>query len=60
MKVNLDTIKPWINQKITEFLGFEDDVVIEFIYNQLTDKVVMRFQQKQNYCQKLFQDFAMK
>jgi len=38
-KVNLDTIKPWINQKITEMLGFEDDVVIEFIYNQLEERV---------------------
>lgn len=38
-KVNLDTIKPWINQKITDLLGFEDDVVIEFVYNQLEERV---------------------
>merc|ERR1712243_342990 len=37
-KVNLDTIKPWINQKISEILGFEDDVVIEFVYNQLDER----------------------
>jgi hypothetical protein len=34
-KVNLDTVKPWVTQKITALLGFEDDVVIEFIFNQL-------------------------
>ena len=34
-KVNLDVIKPWITQKITEILKFEDDVVIEFCFNLL-------------------------
>ncbi|KAK8777668.1 hypothetical protein V5799_028987 [Amblyomma americanum] len=34
-KVNLDTIKPWITKKITEFLGMEDEVVVEFVFNQL-------------------------
>ena len=38
-QVNLSTIKPWINKKITEYLNFEDDVVIEFIYNQLDVRV---------------------
>jgi len=38
-KVNLDTIKPWITRRITELLGFEDDVVIEFIFNQLEERV---------------------
>ena len=38
-KVELDTLKPWITAKITEILGFEDDVVIEFIFNQLEDRV---------------------
>jgi PWI domain len=37
-KVNLDTIKPWIYKRVTELLGFEDDVVIEFIFNQLEEK----------------------
>ncbi|TNN83134.1 Serine/arginine repetitive matrix protein 1 [Liparis tanakae] len=37
-KVNLEVIKPWITQRVTEVLGFEDDVVIEFIFNQLEDK----------------------
>lgn len=38
-KVNLDIMKPWINDKISEMLGFEDDVVIEFVYNQLDQQV---------------------
>lgn len=39
-KVNLEVIKPWITQRVTEILGFEDDVVIEFIFNQLEEKVM--------------------
>lgn len=39
-KVNLEVIKPWITQRVTEILGFEDDVVIEFIFNQLEEKVI--------------------
>lgn len=34
-KVKLDTIKPWIGKRITELLGMEDDVVEEFVNNQL-------------------------
>lgn len=34
-KVKLDTIKPWIGTRITELLGMEDDVVEEFVNNQL-------------------------
>uniref|UniRef100_A0A3Q2GP10 PWI domain-containing protein n=1 Tax=Cyprinodon variegatus TaxID=28743 RepID=A0A3Q2GP10_CYPVA len=41
-KVNLEVIKPWITQRVTEILGFEDDVVIEFIFNQLEEKVKHR------------------
>lgn len=40
-KVNLEVIKPWITQRVTEILGFEDDVVIEFIFNQLDEKVML-------------------
>lgn len=39
-KVNLEVIKPWITQRVTEILGFEDDVVVEFIFNQLEEKVM--------------------
>lgn len=40
-KVNLDTIKPWITRKITDILRFEDDVVIDFIFNQLDVQVTL-------------------
>lgn len=42
-KVNLEVIKPWITHQVTEILGFEDDVVIEFIFNQLEEKVMSGF-----------------
>lgn len=38
-KVKLDVLKPWITQKITEILNMEDDVVIEYVTNQLEEKV---------------------
>lgn len=42
-KVKLDVIKPWIQDKITEILRMDDDVVVEFIYNQLEDKVFFKY-----------------
>lgn len=39
-KVKLDVLRPWISKKITEYLHIEDDVVVEFVYNQLEDKKV--------------------
>jgi serine/arginine repetitive matrix protein 1 len=39
LKVNLDVIKPWITKRLEELLGLEDDVVIEFVFNQLDEKV---------------------
>ena len=38
-KVNLDVMKPWITKRLGELLGIEDDVVIEFVFNQLEEKV---------------------
>ena len=38
-KVNIDSIKPWIAQRLTELLGMEDDVVVEFVYNYLEETV---------------------
>ena len=38
-KVNLDTIKPWITQRVTDLLGIEDDVIVEFIFNLLENQV---------------------
>ena len=40
-KVNLDVIKPWITSRITELLGIEDDVVIEFVFNMLENNQVI-------------------
>lgn len=34
-KVSLDIIKTWITQKVTEILETEDDIVIEFVLQQL-------------------------
>lgn len=43
-KIKLDTIKPWITNKITEMLnGMEDDVVVDYVFNQLeADKVMIQ------------------
>ena len=40
-KVKLDVLKPWIGKKITEILGWEDDVVVEFVVNQLEEHKVI-------------------
>lgn len=42
-KVKLDVLKPWITQKITEILKMEDDVVIDYVNNQLEEKVANDF-----------------
>ena len=39
-KVNLDVIKPWITARITELLGIEDDVIIDFVFNMLENNRV--------------------
>ncbi|XP_057536066.1 uncharacterized protein LOC130814083 isoform X2 [Amaranthus tricolor] len=40
-KVKMDVIKPWIAKRVTEFLeGFEDEVLINFIYTLLEGKEV--------------------
>lgn len=38
-KIKLDVIKPWIQDKLTEILKIDDDVVVDFVYNQLEEKV---------------------
>ena len=35
----MDVLKPWITKRTTELLKMEDDVVVEFIFNQLEEKV---------------------
>ena len=37
-KVELAVMKPWIAQKINALLGFEDEVVIEYVTNLLEDE----------------------
>src|SRR4051794_32203792 len=39
-KVKLDVIKPWISKKITDLLGFEDEVLIGYVFGLLEEKVL--------------------
>ncbi|GAY38027.1 hypothetical protein CUMW_033520, partial [Citrus unshiu] len=39
-KVKMDVMKPWIATRVTELLGFEDEVLINFIYGLLEGKEV--------------------
>lgn len=36
-KVNLQVMRPWIASKVTELVGFEDEVVIEYAMGLLED-----------------------
>jgi len=36
-KVSLDVIKPWVRKRITELMGLEDDIVIEYALQQLEE-----------------------
>ncbi|TPP60115.1 hypothetical protein FGIG_08916 [Fasciola gigantica] len=37
-RVNLDCIKPWIVKRVTELLNFEDEVVWDYVLNQLDER----------------------
>ncbi|XP_039136080.1 serine/arginine repetitive matrix protein 1 isoform X2 [Dioscorea cayenensis subsp. rotundata] len=39
-KVKMDVMRPWIATRTTELLGFEDEVLINFIYGLLDQKLV--------------------
>ncbi|CAM8889708.1 unnamed protein product [Rhodiola kirilowii] len=39
-KVKMDVLRPWIAKRVTELLGFEDEVLINFIYGLLDGKNV--------------------
>jgi hypothetical protein len=39
-KVNLDVIKPWISNRITELLGIEDELVIDYAGSLLEEEVI--------------------
>ena len=43
-KIKLDVLKPWITKRITELLKMEDDVVVEFVFNQLEESKVTKLQ----------------
>lgn len=58
-KVRLDVLRPWISKKITEFLHIEDDVVVEFVYNQLEEKNVSEKQVKRSCCVSIFLTFSL-
>ena len=33
----MDTLKKWIATRVTELAGFEDDVLVEYVFNQLEE-----------------------
>jgi serine/arginine repetitive matrix protein 1 len=37
-KVNLQVIRPWITKKVIEYVGFEDEVVVEYAMGLIEDK----------------------
>ncbi|XP_073271996.1 uncharacterized protein [Primulina huaijiensis] len=39
-KVKMDVMRPWIAKRVTELIGFEDEVLINFIYGLLEGKEV--------------------
>lgn len=36
-KVSMEVIKPWVARRITELLGFEDEIVVEYCITQLAE-----------------------
>ena len=40
-KVNLDVIKPWITNRVTELLGTEDEVLVDFVFNMMESEQVL-------------------
>ncbi|CAB58413.1 splicing coactivator Pwi1 [Schizosaccharomyces pombe] len=38
-KVNIEVLKPWIATRLNELIGFEDEVVINFVYGMLEEAV---------------------
>ncbi len=37
-KVNLDLIRPWISKRLTAIMKYEDDIVEDFVLNQLENE----------------------
>jgi hypothetical protein len=38
-KVSMDVMQPWIVKRVFELLGFEDEVVPEFVFGLLEEQV---------------------
>ncbi|KAJ1956999.1 hypothetical protein IWQ62_005183, partial [Dispira parvispora] len=36
-KVNMTVIRPWVTRRVTELLGLEDEVVLEYIFSMLEE-----------------------
>ncbi len=36
-KVNAPVLRPWVEKRTTELLGFEDDVIVEYVMGMLED-----------------------
>ena len=41
-KVNLDVLRPWIQTRIAQLLEMEDEVVVEYVLNQLQAEKVLK------------------
>ncbi|VDN14592.1 unnamed protein product [Dibothriocephalus latus] len=39
-KVNVESLRPWIVKRITELLTYEDDILCDYVFNQLSEQVV--------------------
>ncbi|CAH8587495.1 unnamed protein product [Dicrocoelium dendriticum] len=37
-RINLDCIRPWVTNRVTELLNFEDEVVCNYVLNQLEER----------------------
>ena len=42
-KIKLEVIKPWVTERITSMLNMEDDVIVEYVFNQLEAEKVWLF-----------------
>lgn len=48
-KVNLVVLKPWIAKRVTELIGLEDDLVIEYVVGLLEDQAQPVSELSSNY-----------
>ncbi|VDL91275.1 unnamed protein product [Schistocephalus solidus] len=37
-KVNVESLRPWIVKRITELLTYEDDILCDYVFNQLSEQ----------------------